>query len=639
MTLIRTLLIANRGEIACRILSTCRLLGIRGVVVYSQADANSLAVRLADQAILVGPAEAARSYLNIEAVLEAAARSGADAVHPGYGFLAENAEFARRVSEAGLIFVGPPAGVIEQMGCKVAARKVCQQAGVPVVPGSLALDDSGLLDWASTCGYPVMLKASAGGGGKGMRRLEGADALRAAIPSARREAEKAFGRGDLYLEKALERARHLEVQIASDSFGNHIHLGVRECSLQRRHQKVVEECPPANLCPRLQQSLTSAALRLVEQVRYSGLGTVEFLVDGDQHYFLEMNTRLQVEHPVTEAVTGLDLVQLQLSIAEGHPLPLGQDEVVFRGHAIEARLACEDPGNGFLPATGPVLEWAPALSAAGARVDCGIETGAEVTPHYDSMVAKLVAWGGDRPSALRRLRYALSGTVLLGLRHNLDFLVDLLDHPDVVTGQFHTEWIEAWRPPPRSVSLRQLLAVCAARHGLQASRGAQLSRNPQTTSGVLGAMPTCWEFEDQPAVSVQGCRYQVEDRVFEVLLEAGVLTVDGHRTAVSVAHRGDRWWVHTPEGTACLTALPRHPLPRARIAGGSLKAPMPGSIVEVLVQVGQRVEAGCPLLKLEAMKMEHQICAPWSGVVTSVPFAAGERVEVGVELLGLAEEA
>ncbi len=618
--MISTLLVANRGEVACRLLSSCARLGIRGVVVYSEADANSPAVKMADEAVLIGPAPAAQSYLNIEAVIDAARRCGADAIHPGYGFLAENAEFAKRVAEAGLTFVGPNSDVIAQMGSKVAARELCQRAGVPTVPGSAALDDHGLLSWADQHGYPVMLKASAGGGGKGMRRLADRDALQQALSSTRREAEKAFGSSELYLEKALVQARHLEVQIAGDAFGNLVHLGVRECSLQRRHQKILEECPPVGVSGEILERLSEAALKLAREVGYSSLGTVEFLVSDDDIFFLEMNTRLQVEHPVTEAVTGLDLVELQLLIAEGRRLPMSQSEVVFRGHAVEVRVTCEDPDNGFLPAIGPVLHWEPCFRA---RVDAGIESGSVVGPHYDSMVAKLICWGDDRPAALRRLNYSLRHTVLLGVRHNLDFLQALLGHPAVVAGETHTELVESLSFPPTSPSLLHLLTAAAAR---AAGEGA-LSRPP------LGARALRLRFEGQPDVLTLGERFEVEGKSHRVRLWAGAIEVDGHRRPASVARQGESWWVHTPEGTAVFTALPRHPVPRGQAGAGSLKAPMPGSVVEVLVELGQTVAADQPLLKLEAMKMEHLICAPRAGQVLALPFGVGDTIEVGVELV------
>jgi acetyl/propionyl-CoA carboxylase alpha subunit len=621
---IRTLLIANRAEIACRILSTCARLGIRGVVVYSEADADSLAVAMADEAVLIGPAPASRSYLDIAAVMQAAQRCGADAVHPGYGFLAENAELARRVQQAGLTFVGPDPDVIERMGSKVAARQVCARVGVPTVPGSQALDDRGLLAWAEEHGYPVMLKASAGGGGKGMRRVFDRAGLESAVVSARREAEKAFGSGELYLERALLRPRHLEVQVACDSHGGQVHLGVRECSLQRRHQKIVEECPPAQAPPQLLDALTASALKLVREVGYTSLGTVEFLASGNEYYFLEMNTRLQVEHPVTEAVTGLDLVELQISIAEGRALPLAQDQVAFAGHAMEARLTCEDPAAGFLPATGTVLHWSPCSRA---RVDSGLESGAVVSPHYDSMVAKVICWGQDRAAALRRLESSLRRTVLLGVRSNLDFLLRLLQEETVRSGALSTELVESLEYAAPAVTRRQLLAAAAAR---SKAEGRSESRSP------LGAFPLDVAFEGQPRVRLQGELMEVDGASHRVRLGAGSLTVDGHRFPISVAHQDQRWWVHTPDGTACLLALPRHPVPRQAGAGNSLRAPMPGSVVEILVSPGQLVLVGQPLVKLEAMKMEHLICAPREATVQAVPYAVGDQVEAGVELVQLA---
>lgn len=615
---LRKLLIANRGEVAVRIMATARRMGLSTVAVYSEADRDALHVRLADQAVLLGPASASESYLKVEAILEAAERTGVDAIHPGYGFLAENSDFARRVREAGLTFVGPTPEVIATMGSKVAARELCRRAGVPIVPGSGAGSDEELLEWAEQFGYPVMLKASAGGGGKGMRRLESRAALESALPSARREAEKAFGSGELYLERALVQARHLEVQVVGDHQGQILHLGVRECSLQRRHQKLIEESPPVNVSSTVLQGLTQSALRLAREVKYTSLGTVEYLVSGDEYYFLEMNTRLQVEHPVTEAVTGLDLVELQLGIAEGRSLPFRQEQVPCRGHAIEARVTCEDPYNGFLPATGPVLLWRPCSNA---RVDAGIETGGEVGPHYDSMVAKIISWAQDRPSALRRLAYSLQSTVLLGLPHNIDFLRVLLEHPEVVSGRQHTELVESLQFSRPEVSDYQRLAVVASQ--------AESPSSPHP----LPTLPVEYRFEDGRHVRVRDGRYQVDDRFYQVRVSRAGLEIDGLRQSCEVANHLARWWVHTSEGTGSLTLLPRHPLPQASNPQGSLKAPMPGSVVEVMVRVGQQVESGQPLLKLEAMKMEHLICAPAAGTVTALPFSVGDQVEVGCPLL------
>ena len=622
--MIRKLLIANRGEVAGRIIATCKTMGIHTVAVFSEADQDSLYVRLADEAVLLGPAPPSESYLNIDAVLKAAERTGADAVHPGYGFLAENAEFARRVREAGLNFVGPTAEVIEQMGSKVAAREVCKQAGVPIVPGSEALDDEGLLAWASEHGYPVMLKASAGGGGKGMRRLHSAEELKSSLASSRREAQKAFGNDQLYLEKAVVEPRHLEVQIVGDHRGQVRHLGVRECSLQRRHQKLVEECPPANASPQLLKGLTEAAVQLAKAVNCTSLGTVEFLVEGESFYFLEMNTRLQVEHPVTEMVTGLDLVQVQLQIAEGKSIQFAQQAVPFLGHAVEARLICEDPYQGFLPQTGRVLNWTPGPSP---RFDTTLEPGALITPHYDSMVAKVIAWSDDRAGALRLLESALSGTVLLGVPTNIDFLRTLLARPEVQEGKVHTELVESltWEAPQPTTE--QLLTAAASRWAALAGR--QQAMNP---------LPFKMEFAGRPTIIAKDRRFQIEEKDYAVRISSDALEVDGHRFKVVSAHQSGSWWVHTHQGTACFKEVPRLPVPGAAVSGGSLTAPMPGLVVEVMVSKGQEVTSGQALLKLEAMKMEQVISSPADGVVEEIHFAAGEQAGAGDRLITLQTE-
>ena len=613
--MIQTLLIANRGEVAGRVISTCRQMGIRPVAVYSEADRDALFVRQADEAVYLGPAAASESYLNIDAVIQAAKRVGADAVHPGYGFLAENAEFARRVRAEGFIFVGPSADVIEKMGSKVAARKICEASGVPTVPGSEAADDQGLLAWADEHGYPVMLKASAGGGGKGMRRLQTRSELEQALPSGRREAKKAFGSDELYLEKAVVQPRHLEVQIVGDNNGRILHLGVRECSLQRRHQKLIEESPPANASVELIRGLTEAAVKLAEAVNYTSLGTVEFLVDGEDFYFLEMNTRLQVEHPVTEMITGTDLVQIQLQIAEGKSLGISQQQLVFRGHAIEARVVCEDPYRGFLPATGTVLNWTPGSSA---RFDTTLEVGAEITPHYDSMVAKVIVSADDRDSALRFLRTALRSTVLLGVRHNIDFLHDLVSLPEVREGRQHTELVESLELSPPEPTAGQLVAAAATRWVAMA--GHQQAVSP---------LPFRFAFQGQPEVSVGQGSFQIDGKTYKVRISSNSLEVDGHRFGVASAYRDDCWWVHTPDGTACFIGIPRLPVAGKAAGHGSLTAPMPGSVVEVLVTEGQSVEQGQALLKLEAMKMEQVVASPSSGIVEKIHYAVGDQVEAG----------
>ncbi len=623
--MIQTLLVANRGEVAGRIISTCRRMGIQTVAVYSEADSGAVHVKLADQAVLLGPAAPSQSYLNIDAVLQAARVTGADAVHPGYGFLAENAEFARRVREAGLVFVGPTAEVIEQMGSKVAARKLCQEAGVPTVPGSGALQDNALVEWAQKHGFPVMLKASAGGGGKGMRFLNSLEELQSALGAARREAEKAFGSDEVYLEKAIVEPRHLEVQIVGDEHGNVLHLGVRECSLQRRHQKIVEESPPAKATPELLKGLTDSAVSLAKSVGYTSLGTVEFLVKDDAYYFLEMNTRLQVEHPVTEMITGLDLVELQLNLIDGEPLRLSQEEVLFRGHAIEARLTCEDPYNNFLPAIGTVADWDPCPLS---RVDACLERGSEVTPHYDSMVAKIISWADTRPKALRKLGRSLSRTRLLGVQHNLDYLVRLLQHPQVVSGDQHTNLVESLNLTRPETTAKQLLAAAATYW---------ISHAGQRNS-TLTVLPVEIQFEEEAEVWVCGNTYKIGNVEYCVQAEPGALVVDGHRFPVRASGSGDRWWIHTFEGTRAFKPLPRLPVPQLQGAAGTLTAPMPGSVVEVLVSEGDEVKAGQPLLKMEAMKMEQTITSPSDGRVGQVYFRPGDQVEAGATLLALEVE-
>ncbi|MGE0492475.1 MAG: biotin carboxylase N-terminal domain-containing protein [Vulcanimicrobiota bacterium] len=598
--MIRRLLVANRGEIACRIFDTCHRLGIETVAVFCDPDADGLHVRRADQAIRLG------SYLDIEAVVAAARRSGADAIHPGYGFLAENPALARACAEQGLTFVGPSAEAIEAMASKVEARRRCQEAGVPVVPGGPAGSDEELLAAATGIGFPLMLKASAGGGGKGMRWVEDEAALKAALPSARREAEKAFGDPAVYLEKALIEARHLEVQLACDTHGNRLHLGVRECSLQRRHQKVIEETPPPNASQTLLDGLTAAALKLAEAIGYTNLGTVEFLVCGDEFYFLEMNTRLQVEHPVTESVTGLDLVEWQLAIAEGRPLPSTQ--IAFKGHAVEARLYSEDPANNFLPTSGPVLAWRPGP----VRVDTALEPGGAVTTHYDPMLAKLVAWGPDRGTALRSLSRALRQTVLLGLTHNLDYLQMLLQNPAVEEGRMHTRLLEQLTYQKPIPSKAVVLAATAVRAGASGWSNLPFRR---LELAFEGHQPVC-----------------LTDH--HVHLETGAAVVDGWRFPFTAVFNQRDWWCHSPHGTFHLKALDRLPEPAAsRESHGSLRAPMPGSIVEVLVAVGDAVEKNQALVKLEAMKMEHTVCSECAGTVEAVHYQPGDQVEADAQLV------
>jgi 3-methylcrotonyl-CoA carboxylase alpha subunit len=449
MRSIRRLLIANRGEIALRIIRACRELGIETVAVYSDPDAAALHVRAADRAVRIGPAPPAESYLNVAAIVEAARRSGADAVHPGYGFLSERAAFAEACAAAGLVFVGPPAPAIEAMGSKIGARRLMQHAGVPVVPGNTPGDqsDAGIAAAAATVGFPVLIKASAGGGGKGMRVARDQTSLEDAIPAARREAKAAFGDGTLYVERLLDRPRHVEIQVFADAHGAAIHLFERECSVQRRHQKVIEESPSPALTPALRQRMGDAAVAAARACGYRNAGTIEFLLEGSgdeaRFYFLEMNTRLQVEHPVTEAVTGTDLVRAQLQVAAGGPLPWRQTDLMQHGHAIECRIYAEDPAAGFLPQAGPLLVYREP-SGPGIRIDSGIEEGTAVPVQYDPMLAKLIASGETRAAAIARAIAALRAFPVLGVRTNIPFLIKVLEHPAFAAGDVHTGFIDQY---------------------------------------------------------------------------------------------------------------------------------------------------------------------------------------------------
>ena len=669
-----TVLIANRGEIACRVIRACRRLGIRAVAVYSDADADSPHVSAADAAVRLGPAPAADSYLNIPAILSAAARAGADALHPGYGFLAENADFARACAAAGLRFVGPSPAAIDTMGDKRAARRLAAGLGLPVLPGydGPAQDEATLIHEAARLGYPLMVKAAAGGGGRGMRLVKAPDELAAALAGARREAAAAFGNGDLLLERAVLRARHVEVQIFGDSHGHILHLGERECSVQRRHQKVIEESPSPAVGPALRAEMGAAAVALAAAVGYVGAGTVEFLLDEAGRFtFLEMNTRLQVEHPVTELVTGIDLVEWQLRVAAGEPLPWTQADITLTGHAIEARLYAEDPAADFRPTGGTALLWRPP-AGEGVRVDDGIRTGSVVGGHYDPLLAKIIAAGPTRADALRRLGRALADTVLLGLTTNLAYLRAVVEHadfvqPDALSTRFLEEALPDWRPTAApEETAAALIAVTLAQRERESAAGrgywrAYWRNNPgrpppmryhvgdETTEVYLRPVPhapghftvaLAPDETPRPVVArvsnprsetqVDNPRYNVE------------LTLDGLRRQIVLAvgrvvnppHNGDDWWAQTADGPLRITSLPLLPEPR-RAAGsaGSLRAPLPGTVLAVLVEVGQSVAEGEPLVKLEAMKMEYTIRAAAAGVVTAIHYAPGDSVDADALLV------
>lgn len=625
-----TVLVANRGEIAVRVIRTLRALGVRSVAVFSDADAGARHVREADTAVRIGPAPAAESYLSVERILEAAARTGAQAVHPGYGFLAENAGFARACEEAGLVFIGPPADAISLMGDKIRAKETVKAAGVPVVPGSSGsgLTDAQLADAARGIGMPVLLKPSAGGGGKGMRLVRDAGLIDEEIAAARREARASFGDDTLLVERWVDRPRHIEIQVLADGHGNVVHLGERECSLQRRHQKIVEEAPSVLLDEETRAAMGEAAVQAARSCGYRGAGTVEFIVPGKDpasYFFMEMNTRLQVEHPVTELITGLDLVEWQLRVAAGEPLAFAQEDVRLTGHAIEARLCAEDPARGFLPSGGTVLGLREP-EGDGVRTDSGLSEGTEVGSLYDPMLSKVIAHGPDRATALRKLRAALAGTVTLGVQTNAGFLRRLLAHPDVVAGELDTGLVErvADELIPAEVPEEVYEAAAAVRLKDLRPKGGGWTDPFSVPSGWrLGGEPKPMAFPLRVA-GLEPVTHQMRGTA-AVTDDTVSVTLDGvrhtfHRAADWLARDGDAWHVRDHDPVAAS-------LSRAAHSGAdSLTAPMPGTVTVVKVAVGDEVAAGQSLLVVEAMKMEHVISAPHAGTVTELDVTPGTTV-------------
>ncbi|MGW6472457.1 acetyl-CoA carboxylase biotin carboxylase subunit [Streptomyces nigra] len=623
-----TVLVANRGEIAVRVIRTLRALGVRSVAVFSDADADARHVREADTAVRIGPAPAAESYLSVERLLEAAARTGAQAVHPGYGFLAENAGFARACADAGLAFIGPPADAISLMGDKIRAKETVKAAGVPVVPGSSGsgLTDAELADAAREIGMPVLLKPSAGGGGKGMRLVRDEALLADEIAAARREARASFGDDTLLVERWIDRPRHIEIQVLADGHGNVVHLGERECSLQRRHQKIIEEAPSVLLDEATRAGMGEAAVQAARSCGYRGAGTVEFIVPGgdpSSYYFMEMNTRLQVEHPVTELITGIDLVEWQLRVAAGERLAFGQDDIRLTGHAVEARVCAEDPARGFLPSGGTVLKLREP-QGDGVRTDSGLSEGTEVGSLYDPMLSKVIAYGPDRATALRRLRAALAETVTLGVPTNAGFLRRLLAHPAVVAGELDTGLVERVVDDLVSTEVPEEVYEAAAAVRLDALR----PRGDGWTDPF--AMPSGWRLGGTPRPVSFPLRVQepVEytPRGSATVTDDEVsVTLDGvrhtfRRAADWLGRDGDAWHVrdHDPVA-ASLTGA-------AHAGADSLTAPMPGTVTVVKVAVGDEVAAGQSLLVVEAMKMEHVISAPHAGTVAELDVTPGTTV-------------
>lgn len=627
-----TVLVANRGEIAVRVIRTLREQGVRSVAVFSDADADARHVREADTAVRIGPPPASESYLNVAALLEAARRTGAQAVHPGYGFLAENAEFAQACADAGLVFIGPPASAISLMGDKIRAKETVAAYGVPVVPGSSGsgLTDAQLEAAAQEIGMPVLLKPSAGGGGKGMRLVRDAAVLAEEIAAARREARASFGDDTLLVERWIDRPRHIEIQVLADTHGNVIHLGERECSLQRRHQKIIEEAPSVFLDEETRAAMGEAAVRAARSCGYAGAGTVEFIVPGDDpasYYFMEMNTRLQVEHPVTELVTGLDLVEWQLRVASGEQLPYTQEDITLTGWAIEARVCAEDPSRGFLPSGGTVLALREP-QGGGVRTDSGLSEGVPVGSLYDPMLSKVIAYGPDRASALRKLRAALADTVILGVPTNAGFLRRLLAHPDVVSGDLDTGLVEreAEGLVPDGVPDEVYAAAAAVR------RDALVPRPDAGGWTDPFSVPSGWRTGGVPVPLTFPLRVAGADPVTYGAPASATVTpdrvtveLDGavshfHRSGDWLGRDGDTWHVqdHDPVEASLSGA--------GRSGADTLAAPMPGTVTVVKVAVGDEVESGQSLLVVEAMKMEHVISAPHAGTVTELDVTAGATV-------------
>ncbi|WP_133852912.1 biotin carboxylase N-terminal domain-containing protein [Labedaea rhizosphaerae] len=637
-----SILIANRGEIAVRVIRTVRAMGLRSIAVYSDADADAKHVREADDAVRIGPAAARESYLSIERILDAARQTGAQAIHPGYGFLAENAAFARACADAGIVFIGPPASAIEAMGDKIRAKLTVSAAGVPVVPGRTepGLSDAEVRAAAIEVGFPVLLKPSAGGGGKGMRLVHEESELDGAIESARREARGSFGDDTLLVERFVQRPRHIEIQVLADTHGNAVHLGERECSLQRRHQKIIEEAPSPLLDAATRERMGAAAVNAAKAVDYTGAGTVEFIVSADrpdEFFFMEMNTRLQVEHPVTELVTGIDLVEQQILVAAGEPL--GFSSVTLTGHAVEARVYAEDPAHGFLPTGGTVLAL---REPSEVRVDSALVTGGVVGSDYDPMLAKVIAWAPSRTAALRKLSGALGRTAVLGLGTNVPFLRALLADPDVVAGTLDTQLVERKLDSLVAQEVPDAVFVAAALDQLLAVR-------------PTGAVVDPWDVPDNWRLGGRGgtsSRLACADRQVTVRVTGGASAAsvvvddgpaveasadwDGDDLVVRIGARVHRYLRHADGDVLWLAAdgqvwpVAEHSILEGEAAagalGGPLVSPMPGTVLLVKAQQGEQVSAGQPLLVIEAMKMEHTIAAPVDGVLTEMRVQAGQQV-------------
>ena len=656
------ILIANRGEIACRVIKTARRMGIRTVAVYSEADANARHVRLADEAVLLGPAAARESYLVADKILDAAKRTGAQAIHPGYGFLSENADFSEACAASGITFIGPPASAIRAMGSKSEAKKLMGMAAVPLTPGYHGDDQTPALlhKEADTIGYPVLIKAAAGGGGKGMRLVEKSEDFPESLASCKREAASSFGNEHVLIEKYITKPRHIEIQVFADTLGDCVYLFERDCSVQRRHQKVLEEAPAPGMTEARRHEMGKAAVAAAKAVGYVGAGTVEFIANQDgSFFFMEMNTRLQVEHPVTEMITGQDLVEWQLRVAAGLPLPLAQEQLQIRGHALEARIYAEDASKGFLPSTGTLIRLSPPAESLNVRVDTGVEEGDEITPYYDPMIAKLIVWDEHRDAALARMRKALADYQVAGVTTNIDFLSRLVACPAFAGADLDTGLIERQKDflfPTTQTVPRDTLLVATVGELLweqhEAKQAAKTSGDPHSPWHArdgwrmnLSSARTI-SFRDGEALVDAHVRYQRDQ--WQITLHGQTTLargkkLDGDRFAVELDDRrliasvvavDDKRSVFLQGRTyTLLRDDPLHRVDAGDSHGGGLTAPMPGKVVALLAQPGQKVDKGTPLLILEAMKMEHTITAPTAGTVKAFCYAAGEQVSDGAALV------
>ena len=655
------ILIANRGEIACRIIQTAHRMGIRCVAVYSEADANARHVAMADEAFYIGPAPSSESYLRADKIIEIAKESGAQAIHPGYGFLSENTDFAEACEANGIVFIGPPSSAIAAMGSKSAAKAIMEDAGVPLVPGYHGKDQSPdlLRAEAEKCGFPLLLKAVAGGGGKGMRVVENMAEFDDALAAAQREAKNAFGNPDMLIERYLTQPRHVEIQVFCDQSGNGIYLAERDCSVQRRHQKVLEEAPAPGLSEDTRKAMGEAAVRAAQAINYVGAGTVEFLYDVDgSFFFMEMNTRLQVEHPVTEMVTGQDLVEWQLKVAWGEPLPLTQDQVKTRGHAIEARIYAEDPDQDFLPATGTLRYLSTPDESAHVRVDTGVTEGDEISIHYDPMIAKLIVWDETREQAVNRMVQALEHYRIAGLKTNIRFLHAAVDAQPFREAELTTNFIATHNDllfPKSRLDLDKALVLAAGFILEQRKSAEPVTADPWSPFGRKNSWRMNSEYaqpltlqvgddkhelkilerDDRYQVFVGGSVYHLNAKLNDDFLQA---VINGHRLSVH-GNLHNEELVLFYEGDTFKCTVYRETYGFEEMASeGSLAAPMNGSVVAIQAKVGDKVTAGQTLVIMEAMKMEHAIKAPADGVVSEIFYAEGDQVAEGAELIAIDTE-